>query len=94
MVSEVTKPLEDKLTMTVYGPNSEVLWHAAVRAIPRVGEHIVFASPERKGWTRGGIVEKIFWWMQEKLPGQHVAVFLDEITEKDDKAPPAQTGSN
>lgn len=85
-------PLEGQLSMTVYGPNSEVVWHQQVRAIPRIGEHILMTDPARAGWTRGGTVKEVFWNLGEGVAGQHVGVFLDEITEK--PASGAETGGN
>lgn len=72
-------PLEDELTLIVYGPDGKSIWSGPVNAVPRVGEDILITDPADNRWQMGGTVTRAMWMLRDQVSGQRVCIYLDEV---------------
>lgn len=78
-------PLEDELTLIAYGPDGKSVWSGPVNAVPRVAEDVLITDPADDKWQLGGTVARVMWMLRDKVAGQRVAIYLDEIVRPPEK---------
>lgn len=76
------RPPEEDLILIVYTPEGKAIWSGQVNAVPRVGEDILINDTADNKWTMGGTVTRVMWMLRDKVPGQTVCIYLDEIVHR------------